>query len=103
MGAIIAAGIAMKLSPKRLREIAQDTSLRKLIDANLVKGIIQGEKINKILHDIFGDINIEELPIPLRVTATNLLKRELIVYDEGPLIPALRASISIPGIFAPVE
>jgi NTE family protein len=44
---------------------------------------------------------IEELRIPLRVTATDFHSGEQVVFDEGSLIDAIRASISIPFVFKP--
>jgi NTE family protein len=46
--------------------------------------------------------NIEDLPIPLKVVASDFWKREQVVFDQGDIIRALRASSSIAGIFKPV-
>jgi NTE family protein len=47
--------------------------------------------------------NFDELPIPFRCIATDIRKAEPVVIGEGSLAEALRATMSIPGIFAPVE
>lgn len=44
----------------------------------------------------------EELDIPLRVIATDYWSGEEVVLEAGELLPALKASIAIPGVFAPV-
>lgn len=45
----------------------------------------------------------EDLSIPLRVSAVDYYRGQEIVFDSGPLIPALAASMSLPAIFRPVE
>ncbi len=50
-----------------------------------------------------SSLNYDKLPIPYRCIATDLTTLQAVVFDGGPLPQAVRASISIPGIFAPVE
>ncbi len=65
-------------------------------------GIIGGDKIFTFLSQRFGDIHIETLPIQFAAVATELTSGQEIWIKKGPLIQAVRASISIPGIFTPV-
>ena len=44
-----------------------------------------------------------ELAIPLQIVAADFWKREQIVFDSGPLLPAVHASMALPGIFQPVQ
>jgi NTE family protein len=55
------------------------------------------------LREVFGMARIEELRIPLRVTATDFHSGEQVVFDEGSLTDAIRASVSIPFVFKPWE
>ena len=48
-----------------------------------------------------GDRTIEEASIPFVAAATDILTGEEIVLDSGPMIDGIRASISVPGVFAP--
>lgn len=66
-------------------------------------GLVEGRKVAKFLESMFPIENIEDLPIPFAAVATDLFTSEEIVFRDGPLIPALRASISIPGVFTPVQ
>ncbi len=51
----------------------------------------------------YGDLrNFDELPIPFRCVATNMTAGQKKVFSEGSLSQALRATMSIPGVFAPV-
>jgi len=45
----------------------------------------------------------EDLNIPLRVVTTDFYSGEPYIFDSGPLLPALKASIAIPGVFEPVQ
>lgn len=47
--------------------------------------------------------NFDDLPIPFRCVATDLVSGKRAVFDSGSLARAMRASISLPGIFSPVR
>ena len=47
--------------------------------------------------------SFDDLPIPFRCVATNLVTGKAVVFDHGPLALAMRATMSIPGVFAPVR
>jgi NTE family protein len=47
--------------------------------------------------------NFDDFPIPFRCVATDMLDGSAVVLREGPLAPAVRASMAIPGMFTPVE
>lgn len=55
------------------------------------------------IEQAFGDVRIEQLPIPLRVTATDAVTGRPVVIERGPLAPALRASMALPFLFPPVR
>lgn len=93
-------------------ELAAKRNLRALFSAIAPKllgfsvkrfGLRDDRLINRRLHDAFGDLRIEDLPIPLHITATNFMDGELVELSSGPVVPALRASLAIPFAFAPVE
>ncbi|MEO8216764.1 MAG: patatin-like phospholipase family protein [Acidobacteriota bacterium] len=54
------------------------------------------------LKDAFGEKRIEDAQIPLHITATDFRNGEQVVMSEGSLVQAIRASIAIPFIFAPI-
>ncbi len=65
-------------------------------------GILKGEKMRRYLDEKwFGHANIEDLEIPLKVVAADLVTGEEVIFTEGPLADAVRASTSIMGIFQP--
>lgn len=67
------------------------------------KGLISGDKIENMIKKYTEEKTFEELEIPLSIIATDLNAGERYVFDKGPVYRAVRASISIPGIFRPVE
>lgn len=64
-------------------------------------GIINSEKIAEYLRQRIGDPNIEDLPIPFAAVATDLTSGQEVWMRQGSLIEAIRASISMPGMFTP--
>jgi len=54
------------------------------------------------LESLLNVVNLEELPIPTKVVAADFYQRKEVVFDSGPIIPALMASFCLPGIFEPV-
>lgn len=70
-------------------------------------GAIEGQHLDllfqRMLLPVTGIERFDDLPIPFRAVATDLVTGEAVVLDEGSLSDALRASMSVPGIFAPVR
>ena len=65
-------------------------------------GLLRAEKFLLHVERHIGVTDFEELEIPLRVVAADFWKREQVVFDSGPLRPALEASMALPVVFAPV-
>lgn len=55
--------------------------------------------IAKALRDILGDHRVEDLDIPLALTALDMVTCQEVVLREGPLVDAVLATIAIPGVF----
>jgi NTE family protein len=73
----------------------------------LPKGLISGQKLTLAIKvpELYTPIeqDFNELPIPFRAVATDIETGEMVVLGSGSLVHAIRASISIPGVFAPVS
>ncbi|AFL75741.1 patatin-like phospholipase family protein [Thiocystis violascens] len=73
----------------------------------LPKGAISGQKVQLFFNDLVKGVetvqDFDALPIPFRAVATNLENGEMVVFDRGPLPVAMRASMAVPGVFAPME
>lgn len=82
----------------------QRTDVFRQLDFTFAKhGFLKGEKVFSTITDMLGPQKIEDLKIPFKAVATNLKTGEEIVFEKGDLYQALRASISIPGIFTPIK
>jgi NTE family protein len=70
-------------------------------------GLIAGQKLQFILRSLTLDVrdvdDFDALPIPYRAIAADLETGEMVVLSRGDLAEAMRASMSIPGVFTPVE
>lgn len=66
-------------------------------------GLIDGAKVSELVRAHINSELIESLPIPFCAVATDLLTGEEVVIRQGDIIEAVRASISVPGIFTPVR
>ncbi len=62
-----------------------------------------GKRTTKVLETLLGDRRIELLPVDFCACATDLATGHEIRLREGPLVHAIRASSSIPGVFSPVR
>lgn len=73
----------------------------------LPKGLIQGQRLNQTLRRLTLPVaqieKFDELPIPFRAVATDLETGDAVIMSEGDLTSAMRASLSAPGLFIPVE
>ncbi len=73
----------------------------------LQSGLNPGHRIGLLLSRIalpYSTVeSFDDLPIPFRCVATDLEKGTVVVLDQGPLGPALRASMALPGTFDPVR
>ena len=78
-------------------------------DGHLVvpKGLIQGQKLTETLRRLTLPVarisDFDDLPTPFRAVATDLENGDSVVMGSGDLTSAMRASLSAPGVFAPVE
>ena len=78
-------------------------------DSELVlpTGVVQGQKLDMLLRELTmsaANINdFDQLPIPFRAIASDIERGEIWVMDMGDLAQSIRASMSVPGVFAPVR
>ena len=66
-------------------------------------GLIKAERVLNTMREFTGDGNIEELPIPYAAVATDIKNRREVVFTQGSLYDAIRASIAIPSVITPVK
>lgn len=102
VGAFIAAGreealreLALNLDWKRLRQFFWEISLSR-------SGLTDGKKLLEETQKLLGLREFRELELPFRAVATDLDTGGEVVLSSGNLLEAMRASLSIPGVFSPV-
>src|SRR5688572_999534 len=72
----------------------------------LPKGIVSGVQLEGVLRGLIrtpGHRDFDKLPIPYRAVATDLETGRAVVFSEGQVVTAMRASMSVPGAIAPAE
>jgi len=104
VGALYARGRNAGLIKQQVIELSQ-RRITRLIDPALPRtGFIKGEKFNDLLASFLGgNIKFRDLLIPFACTATDIGTGEVVVLDQGSVVEAVRASISLPGIFTVVK
>lgn len=105
VGALFAAGYRTEQMELMARQVKTSSVVLSLLDVELppVKGLLKGQRVEDIFRRELKSLNFEDLKIPLYVVATNLESLERVVFTEGPVLPAVRASCSIPGLMCPYE
>lgn len=66
------------------------------------QGFVKGERLFSKHMEVTGPQHIEDFKSPFTAVATDMKHNEEVYFKEGDLFKALRASVSIPGIFTPV-
>lgn len=75
-----------------------------LTDFTLKKeGFVKGEKIFAKHREMTGELNIEDFNIPFTAVSVDVKSGKEVHFTSGDLYKALRSSVSIPGVFVPVE
>jgi NTE family protein len=65
-------------------------------------GVFSGTQVDKLYLNVVGDPDFSDMRIPLLITALDINTGEEVVFERGNVRRAVRASLSIPGIFTPV-
>ncbi len=103
MGAIIAGLCAQRLSSAEIRRRCAKYAGAQLDFTFPAVALLAGRKISRQFHALFGERMIEDLWIPFHAVSTNLTRAEQMVHTRGPLLAAIRASMSLPGILPPAQ
>jgi NTE family protein len=66
-------------------------------------GLASNQRLGDLITRVFDSTRFEDLRIPLAVVATDLATGDPVVFTQGNLVDAIRASCAFPGLFEPVE
>lgn len=108
IGALIAGLYAAGVPLEDLESIALKATRRTVLSfidpIPSLKGLMLGKKIQELLRSFIGSADFSELKIPVALVATDILTGEEVVFkNNGDVVDAIRASISIPVVFVPVR
>lgn len=104
MGSVIAAAYAAGRSPEEIENFIQHTDWREVVDFTVPKvGLLAGKRVDKKIGELVFNKKFSEVSLPLRIVAYNLTKGEKAIFEQGEIASAVRASISIPGVFKPKQ
>lgn len=111
MGAVMGALYASGMPVKRLHEFASTIKVgssnnlnsARLISLLLFDKLLSSEKTEIMLRKGIGDIRFDQLLKPFACVAMDVYTGEAIIFREGDVAKAVRASMNLPGIFKPLE
>lgn len=102
-GSLVGGGYAAGLSPDQLEALALKLSWSDLGRVTVSRlGFYSSARTEDYIHAVFPVDRFEQLRIPLGVVATDLQAGKMVVFTEGDLALAIRASCAIPCYFTPV-
>ena len=105
MGAIMATLCALGMDhAERVRVVAGIARYgRRLVTPTLpLIALSAGRYLDRILADNLSAVPIEDLPLRFFCVSANLNRAEKVIHERGPVWPAVRASLALPGIYPPV-
>lgn len=103
MWAVVASFIAIWKNSKEITKIAKNINYLMMWDMNLREWLLDWKKVEKKLKEFFWDKKIEETEIPLKIVATDIETYETKIFTSWKIVDAIRASLSLPWIFAPKQ
>ncbi len=104
IGSLIGALYCCGMSVAEISDLALDLVPWEWIDISVPKtGLIQGRRLEQLIKKYTGNKRFDELEKPFAVVASDLSTGERVILDQGYVYKAVRASIAIPGIIAPLE
>ncbi len=107
MGAIVGGLYSAGITIEKMEEILTKFSRKQIVDFNLFSfaddGLLYGKKVTRFINKIIGDKEIEDCEKQFFCVASDLVSGKKYVFDKGHLTTAIRASMSIPGIYKPIR
>lgn len=110
MGAFVASFVAAGLPASRMREVGSavtlgsgsDYSNARLVSLLLTDSLLDSSEMEQVLKGAIGERTFDQLQRPFACVAMDIRTGEKVIFRDGPVAPAVRASANLPGIFKPV-
>ena len=104
VGSILGAAYASGAPLARIIETCRNLRFRDIARWRVSRlGLASNQRLENLIERVFESRQFEDLRIPLAVVATDLTSGEPVVFTQGNLVDAIRASCAFPGLFEPVE
>jgi NTE family protein len=106
IGAMIGGFYASTKDIQEVEKIALGTDWKlalSILDPSFRQGLLGGDKAKGFIKDHLHAKNFKDFKIPFSAVATDLKNGNAVVLDEGDAVSAIRASISMPLVFKPME
>ncbi len=104
VGSILGAAYASGAPLDRIIETCRTLRFRDIARWRVSRlGLASNPRLASLIERVFESRDFEDLRIPLAVVATDLTSGEPVVFTQGNLVDAIRASCAFPGLFEPVE
>ena len=103
MGAMVGAIYASGADLYMLEKMLDSMNTNMMLDVQVPRfGFVAGKRVDSFLALLTKNKNFDQLDLPVIAVATDLISGQRVILDQGPVTEAVRASISIPGVFTPV-
>lgn len=102
MGSLVASFYVTGMRPTFMERLARTLTWRHWVDVTVPRvGLVSGRKVHELVSLLTRGATFEEAQIPCAIVSTELTTKSLVTFRSGKLADAVRASISIPGVFVP--
>ncbi|MGN1235696.1 MAG: patatin-like phospholipase family protein [Christensenellaceae bacterium] len=105
MGSIVGAAYAAGITPLDLKRMVVDLKLKDLASLNFHSlkslGLFRTNRVKELIISKMGDITFDQLKIPFRCNAVDLMSGKVVTFSEGSVVDAIMASSTIPSVFEP--
>jgi NTE family protein len=104
VGSILGAAYASGAPLSRIIQICRSIRFRDIARWRVSRlGLASNQRLGDLIERVFESRRFEDLKIPMAIVATDLASGEPVVFTQGNLVEAIRASCAFPGLFEPVE
>jgi len=104
VGSILGAAYASGAPLAKILATCRDIKFRDIARWRVSRlGLASNHRLSDLMDRVFAARTFEQLRIPMAVVATDLATFDPVVFTQGPLVDAIRASCAFPGLFEPVE
>ena len=102
-GAVFGAFYAAGKTASEMEDLFRNFKWARIVAPTIPRrGFVSTVRMQSFYRSMFGEIDIADLPMKLKVAAVDINSGELVAFTKGPLDKCLSASCAVPGIFEPV-